>query len=709
MSKNLVDDFFAKNQGYEVAVFCSFGLNLNFFENYLLKLDGLAACESISVFTDSAVYESFSDDLNNYHPRWLNRKYLLTSIETGRIFHPKLYIMASEKKAQIAIGSANLTREGITSNLEIISLFYITENDLKHANLLYDCVLFLSRLAEYSKSKVAQERIRELVDVTTKLVNINSESDIKFLHNLDKPLIEQIKNSLDSKIIDNIKIISPFYDAELNVIKVLRDAYPDATIEIYLQQAKSNFPINVYSKKSADAYLFVYEGIERYMHGKAILFESGRNKYLFTGSANFTDSALMKSNYSGNIEVGLLGSIEDNYTEDLFKPMNISAERVEKIGDIKTTNEVKESETHDTHVRFILEALEEDSFISLITDNDVSFKPDKLLLYKIDGKTEIDFDVVIDLKCLGIPQKDVYAVQAIGYDGKKSNTIWILRLEKKDGNHVQKKYRRVLNNPFELMAVLNEIISSGDEEELKRFLLTFDIPLDLLLMPSQLTRFFIRESPGNIEGGLPLTRHKIFEIQDIVQIFKYFLDRHLNKLYMHYDNIQLQKLPNFMLIFATFFSMIEFINKKKNDECKEEIVTAKKWAEIRECYNMLLYYIKTVWTFLWVDTKEYKSFVNKVNNKISRDKQKILGDIESIEGYILRDYLFLYKRSLNISLNVIRNLIEIKKKIKVKTEFNKIIEPPIFQKDLYIKEVRDINKLILTGQFYKTENNRIRK
>ena len=164
MNKNIVDRMFIKDQGYEVAAFCTFGLNLNFFENYLLKLDGLSNCDSISIFTDSSTYESFTQDLGSYNPRWLNRKYMVSSIKTEGIFHPKIYLMASEKKAQIVIGSANLTREGIASNLEIISLFEVTDKDKKYAGLLNDCVSFFKDIANISKGSIAQEKISELED-----------------------------------------------------------------------------------------------------------------------------------------------------------------------------------------------------------------------------------------------------------------------------------------------------------------------------------------------------------------------------------------------------------------------------------------------------------------------------------------------------------------------------------------------------------------
>ena len=51
---NLVDAIFSKNLPFEAAVLCTYGLNLNFFENYLMKLDALYGCESICVLTMQA-------------------------------------------------------------------------------------------------------------------------------------------------------------------------------------------------------------------------------------------------------------------------------------------------------------------------------------------------------------------------------------------------------------------------------------------------------------------------------------------------------------------------------------------------------------------------------------------------------------------------------------------------------------------------------
>lgn len=692
MNKNIVDRMFIKNQGYEVAAFCTFGLNLNFFENYLFKLDGLSNCDSISIFTDSSTYESFTQDLGSYNPRWLNRKYMVSSIKTEGIFHPKIYLMASEKKAQIAIGSANLTREGIASNLEIISLFEVTDKDRKYSGLLNDCVSFFKDIAKISKSSIAQERIIELEETVCKLVD-NREDDIKFIHNLDKSLLSQVSDILKDECIKNIKVISPFYDNKLNVISQLNKDYSNANIEIYLQQNKSNFPVKEFTKNKQEADVYVFEGIERYMHGKAVIFQSENKNYLLTGSANFTDSALMKYGGKGNVEVGLLGTIDDEVVEQLLTPIGINANKVENAESIRSTLEKDELFNRDNKpvIYYINEVIEEDGVIYINVDEDIDFKPIKLILYKNNEIIEVEFNKEVDLKELDINNyKDIYAVQVSGVDSGNtsldSNTVWILRLEKTNDNSLKKKYRRIINNPEELKYILNEILASGNEEDLIRFLMEFDIPLDLILTPSHLKKFFFRESKGNITGDLLEVSYSLLDISDTRIVFNDFLYKLLNKLYKHYDNIQIEKLPNFMLIFSTIFSMIEFIDNRIYDENNGEVITAEKWSEIREYYNMMLKYIKELWRLL-------NSFRNKFNNVINKGKY-ILGEVKTFEEFIIQDYNHIYNKSLNISVGVMKSFKSMQNSIKVKTVLDTIVKPKISNNDTYINEINYIYKIV---------------
>ena len=701
MSKNLVKDFFDKSTQYEIAVFSTFGLNLNFLENYLLKLNGMESCESINIFTDSSVYEGFSSDIHNYYPRWLNKKYMVTGIKSKHIFHPKVYLMASDRKAQIAISSANLTREGITSNLEMMSIFSITEKDTRYSNILRDTVNFFGKLAEKSKSKIARDRIKELEAIVARLTLDSGSDDVQFIHNLDEPLLAQMEGVLSRVEVKNIKVISPFYDKDLNVLSRLREQYPDATIQIYIQQDKSNFPIRAYQEGWEGVELHLYRGIERYIHGKAIVFQSDDNDYLFTGSANFTESALIRDGNVGNIEAGLFGVIDSDSVEEIFSPLGVQAEKIEDIDMINTTHEPEEGfKQEDRCIHYLLEAKEEDKSILLTVDDEVDknvFTPEKLILYGADGNAQINFTTRIKPKS---SIKDIHAVQVVGASDSGqtllSNTVWILRLEDKEEYKSHTRYKRILNNPYELEVILNDIMLNGDTKELVNFLKTFDIPLDLMFSPANVERFIERRTKGNVMGDFIESKYNVFAIGNIYDLFNQFLDNLYSKMCNHYKNVQLQRLPNFMLIYATLFSMIRFIDDNIYGayiKSTRKIVKAKKWADIRKYYDMLLCYIEKTLGLIWMGKGEYISFDEKVTQAIS-NSQETLGDVKTFSEYIKRDYLAMYNEAIDIGLDVIDHFKEMNSNIKVRTVMNTIVAPIVSQNDVYINDIDEISGLL---------------
>ncbi len=96
MSKfDLIKPFFDKRHPYEAAFLCSYGLDVPFLERYLMQLRALSVCAEISIVIDRGSYEAILS--GDYVPRKLNRDYLVTSLKTNGVFHPKLYLLASEK------------------------------------------------------------------------------------------------------------------------------------------------------------------------------------------------------------------------------------------------------------------------------------------------------------------------------------------------------------------------------------------------------------------------------------------------------------------------------------------------------------------------------------------------------------------------------------------------------------------------------------
>ena len=138
--------------------------------------------------------------------------------------------------------------------------------------------------------------------------------------------------------------------------------------------------------------LYLYRDLERYIHGKAILFQSDNSNYLFTGSANFTDSALLKKAHNANVEVGLFGALEKNWLQ-IYSPCGIKAEKIEGINMLQTTDKLEEGFEEDrVYIYYLLEAREEDDAILLTVDDEIAKRyvySEKVILYKGMGVLQL--------------------------------------------------------------------------------------------------------------------------------------------------------------------------------------------------------------------------------------------------------------------------------------------------------------------------------
>ena len=114
-----------KSGGFTHCFLATYGFMPGFFEDRVLSSPALSGCPNIVVFVDESAYRKVcSEPLGG---RLMNRRYLLIPISLPRqgygVFHPKVWLFGGPKNAKLFVGSANLTRPGITSNLEMLSVF----------------------------------------------------------------------------------------------------------------------------------------------------------------------------------------------------------------------------------------------------------------------------------------------------------------------------------------------------------------------------------------------------------------------------------------------------------------------------------------------------------------------------------------------------------------------------------------------------------
>jgi len=259
------------------------------------------------------------------------------------------------------------------------------------------------------------------------------------------------------------------------------------------------------------------------------------------------------------------------------------------------------------------------------------------------------------------------------------------------------RFRKIFNNPFELSSVLEEMWKSGNIEEMRKFLISFDIPLDLILPPRHIVPKQ-RESKGNIEGEMPIHRYRLlFQEDSIIGVYQYFLDWMYKKLVKHRQNAQIDKFSNFMLIISALFSFIDFIDNSILDIYSDnDTITADDWAIVREQYNLLFDFVDKCWGLIFLKDG-YREHLNEI---IQRDQEK------NIEDEILTFEDFIYQNEYN---KQILSLFEISKKIfdnftsfavraKIATQVGTIVRARLFPGDIHLHHRKEIHDFVLKNE-----------
>ncbi len=699
MNNNLVHELFDRSKNFKKGIFCTYSLNLEFFENYLLKLKGISNCSNLCVFTDRKIYNNHFNTEVTSKPKYINKRYLVIPIDTEGVFHPKLYLLASEKLVRIGVGSANLTKEGIVNNLEIVSVFEISQNNKTYCGLLKECMEFLHELALLSQSKSAIAEVEQFMNYISHLLYTEEESPVHFIHNLQIPILNKTIDVLGSKTIKSIRVISPFYDNKLLVHKFIKKILPHAHVDIYLQQGKSNFPIENFLKLSENTQLYLYKNQERYIHGKAIMFDTDNGNFLLTGSTNFTNSALLSKKQEANIETAILGAVNKEVFQKLCAPDGSKPIKLNNNGQliVKKVDDYQISQSNIVG-DWIIEASYEEGTLKIYLKQKDELIPKFVIINGDEKNHKLLYSSNLKLTTINKSELSYAQVEGINELGDvvKSGKVWIIIPEKNKDSFTKQRYH--VEDPAQLTTILLDLIENGTEQELVEYLLRFNIPLDLVVFNFRGKIPVETESKGNVFGELIQQNISIYINPSVLDAAKEFLKGNMKKLHAHYNGIQLNKLDNCMLIFATVFNMMNVFNDYISTSHKKNPIDADDWVIIRSYYDMMLEHIEKIFYLFWIPSESFVSFEQLVNNAINGDKQKILGGASSFKQFISRQYEYQYKQSLVIAYKIVKQIDNYVDKCKIKTTVGTIVKAPVSNngiKDVYILRRKEILGLII--------------
>jgi len=302
MEEDKILNHISSCEGYEYALITTFNLDIGFFERFVVNSMYEKGLRKIALFVDANELVNALKEVDNCA---IGRKYFVCPVEMNGAFHPKLILLLGQDRARLIIASANLTSSGYFRNSEIFNVFEFNANHPETLSLISDAISFFEAI-----NKLSFQHDEDVFDDIKKLSYYGKTAhneERRLIHNLDKPILDQLAEIV--RDVKKIDIAAPFYDNELSAVRALSEQNPDAGITLYVQNRKSRFPI-FHQSSPYISELRAYDSANKrsaFYHGKVLRFETSESSFVLYGSANCTQSALMKSfPQGGNIECSVL-------------------------------------------------------------------------------------------------------------------------------------------------------------------------------------------------------------------------------------------------------------------------------------------------------------------------------------------------------------------------------------------------------------------
>ncbi len=310
MRERLIFDEIPGGNKYHSAIFTTFSFNMYYWDIQVIKELRAKGIEHISALIDeqclSEQFELYSECLGGRK----SKEYSLYGYHSDMSFHPKIIFLAGENSVLALVGSGNVTPSGHGNNIEIWCPIAADSKDDPTYPLIRDIWAYISSLYD-PLGKEAQKYIGRVEDNCTLLrgeYESNSEClvggrSIRFFANgIDGNLFHQLSNWIEDEEIEEVTIMTPFYDENANLIKELNKRYSPKQIKMIIQKDFGVLPYPDTLPNNVEIYdwhncTFPFKSIcsgnaFRVFHSKCITLKGKTHSYMVAGSANASIAAM---------------------------------------------------------------------------------------------------------------------------------------------------------------------------------------------------------------------------------------------------------------------------------------------------------------------------------------------------------------------------------------------------------------------------------
>lgn len=310
--RNVIELIGNNAKRYHSCIITCFTFDFTYFEERIAPILRAANIRNINIFVDGNELIKAQEFLSGKEFSF-QKNYNLIGVHSAHgVFHPKIIYLFGQDEGLLTIGSGNITSSGLSYNDEVWSSFHHRNLESSYLHLFREVWVYINQFFQYALG-VAKVKLDWITTNTPWLEELLKSpsfevNDIKFV---SESSLAFLINELGSKIIEQMVVVSPYYDKSGKTIEVLHQHLQPQKVDVILDQHSTLLPIDILETAPyhfhfwADVVESFDEEINR-LHAKIFYFSTAESEYMLIGSANATFAAMGDlTNVNSNTEVGL--------------------------------------------------------------------------------------------------------------------------------------------------------------------------------------------------------------------------------------------------------------------------------------------------------------------------------------------------------------------------------------------------------------------
>lgn len=300
---------------WENLLILTFGADIPFFEQAIFPQIA-NRCRNKIILADAG---EFAKACSRYTAsgliRHLNHRYLVAGITSQHAAHAKLILLTHPKRGLLLVGSGNLGLKGYASGGELFTLYEFNEKTNEHLPAFLAVQNFVQELtAKNYIGTSAEPYLRHIWESTPWLYHATPTDWMPVRSNLGASFLTQLQQSVGMQEVDDIIILSPFYDEKCVALQSLIAALKPKKCELLVQARITSIDSAVLAKiVTANPgrllvrnYRLKNDPAHTGVHTKLVLVKTSTRSICLQGSPNLSQAAMLAVPPFGNIELANL-------------------------------------------------------------------------------------------------------------------------------------------------------------------------------------------------------------------------------------------------------------------------------------------------------------------------------------------------------------------------------------------------------------------